>query len=709
MNDDSYFMIKPSYCEIQSLQIVGRELKEINESIYQFKNNTISINSEFFVKFNLYFNEDFSGNINERENIIYFMIHPDYMTSGGKAKFELEENKNEYLFLKASVNKWSKDFNIKNQLRNLKGNLLMSGSGNTNTEDEEGEELMEEIDDNVETPDVVEDPGTVETTVKGFNSRTIQGFCSIDSQYPIKITLSSENNNYFFDDRDIESCTNTISFIENEDLKFSNGFVPLIPCVILSGVSWRFNSNDPLYKQEWLVFSSTREKNERLISDLSTVPARLTLDSNNSTGVNNLYNSTFVFLQSSNADDILLENSIKSMIIDNILSIWSLSDINFNVNASNVILYKYKEYEYRFINNVLQIKNNNTWEETINEEDYNNFFQTQSLYNYEIIDENNNTIWHSSFFTYINGISYCSGVAYRYYVDRMLVSNNYQKISSAFSPYIMLRIKITGAVIDRIEIKKGYDIDEALNANSFYVLNKRLRNDVFTLTLPNNNDFTEIIKDNKEIYFVINSFHLNERNEYEHNEIEDIHQYFIRCPEKKNNIPSLNIEKGGVTIGGLSSGNTENPKFEVGPTYTTHFYGRVEIFPVGAIYLSTTDVNPDTYFYGTWIRWGSGRVPVGVDTSITSFNEVEKTGGTATVTLTSSQMPPHRHSIARTNSSGTETGACLTYNGTSTKRSWTALSGYSGGSGSTTTAAGTTQSHNNLQPYITCYMWKRIA
>ena len=49
------------------------------------------------------------------------------------------------------------------------------------------------------------------------------------------------------------------------------------------------------------------------------------------------------------------------------------------------------------------------------------------------------------------------------------------------------------------------------------------------------------------------------------------------------------------------------------------------LYPVGAIYMSTANVNPSTFITGTtWVAWGSGKVPVGVDTSDTSFNTVEK-------------------------------------------------------------------------------------
>lgn len=51
------------------------------------------------------------------------------------------------------------------------------------------------------------------------------------------------------------------------------------------------------------------------------------------------------------------------------------------------------------------------------------------------------------------------------------------------------------------------------------------------------------------------------------------------------------------------------------------------IYPVGSIYMSVNSANPSTLFGGTWVSWGSGRVPVGVDATQTEFDVVEETGG----------------------------------------------------------------------------------
>lgn len=67
------------------------------------------------------------------------------------------------------------------------------------------------------------------------------------------------------------------------------------------------------------------------------------------------------------------------------------------------------------------------------------------------------------------------------------------------------------------------------------------------------------------------------------------------------------------------------------------------LHPVGDIVINTTGVNPGTTYGGTWVAWGSGRVPVGVDSGQSEFDAVEKTGGEKEHQLIESEMPAHTH------------------------------------------------------------------
>lgn len=69
------------------------------------------------------------------------------------------------------------------------------------------------------------------------------------------------------------------------------------------------------------------------------------------------------------------------------------------------------------------------------------------------------------------------------------------------------------------------------------------------------------------------------------------------------------------------------------------------IYPVGALYFSTVDVNPGTFLGGTWERWGAGRVVTGYDSTDSDFNAAEKTGGSKNKTLSTTEIPSHNHSV----------------------------------------------------------------
>lgn len=149
-------------------------------------------------------------------------------------------------------------------------------------------------------------------------------------------------------------------------------------------------------------------------------------------------------------------------------------------------------------------------------------------------------------------------------------------------------------------------------------------------------------------------------------------------------------------------GSQNRVSIESGETLST--VGLLDyIYPVGSIYMSVSSSNPASLFGGTWISWGAGRVPVGVDTSDSSFSSVEKTGGEKTHTLTTNEMPSHEHTTS--GSWGVEVTAGYKYTGTfnvndNANGLLTEKQNMKVGGGA---------AHNNLQPYITCYMWKRTA
>lgn len=138
------------------------------------------------------------------------------------------------------------------------------------------------------------------------------------------------------------------------------------------------------------------------------------------------------------------------------------------------------------------------------------------------------------------------------------------------------------------------------------------------------------------------------------------------------------------------------------------------MYPVGSIYLSTNSTNPSEYFGGEWEQWGKGRVPVGIDTNDTNFNTVEKTGGEKTHTLIEAELPYIRGDFNFHGAGSATVGqGCAGYFKPGAYRGNYRSGGSElGGAGSYDGfyfEFGGNQPHNNLQPYITCYMWKRTA
>lgn len=144
----------------------------------------------------------------------------------------------------------------------------------------------------------------------------------------------------------------------------------------------------------------------------------------------------------------------------------------------------------------------------------------------------------------------------------------------------------------------------------------------------------------------------------------------------------------------------------------------LKVYPVGSIYISTSSENPGNIYGGTWEEYGKGRTLVGVDETNKNFSTVEKIGGEETHILTIDEMPSHNH-VERMflDQSGyfEVKPAGYAYYKHSTQSSnvigWTntQLSNINYWKIGDTADKGGSQAHNNLQPYITTYMWKRTA
>jgi len=126
-----------------------------------------------------------------------------------------------------------------------------------------------------------------------------------------------------------------------------------------------------------------------------------------------------------------------------------------------------------------------------------------------------------------------------------------------------------------------------------------------------------------------------------------------------------------------------------------------QIWPVGSIFTSTSNANPNGNFGGTWEAFGGGRCLVGVGGGFSNG----QTGGAYTHKLTTAQIPSHSHvHTTRTGrsfskSDGNANGSVVQGSDGVQKHSSTEATKNTGGN----------NSFNITQPYIAVYMWKRTA
>lgn len=226
---------------------------------------------------------------------------------------------------------------------------------------------------------------------------------------------------------------------------------------------------------------------------------------------------------------------------------------------------------------------------------------------------------------------------------------------------------------------------------------------------------------------------------------------------KDNNIGSGNIggntNGSGVTIEEIIE-YVENAKEEMNAEIENKIKeAKLELYPVGSIYISTTNENPDSYLGGTWEQYAQGRTLIGAGTGKDSNGtemqfESESQGGEYSHKLTVAELASHTHvqnahshpfSTSYTNkvltghfwnfaiqgktqnssyqgvfsAYNSNEGVGYAVNTVNNTRDGIAFDGTHEHSGTTNGVAATNQNaggdelHNNIQPYIVTYIWRR--
>lgn len=234
---------------------------------------------------------------------------------------------------------------------------------------------------------------------------------------------------------------------------------------------------------------------------------------------------------------------------------------------------------------------------------------------------------------------------------------------------------------------------------------------------------------------------LNENADILDEEIQGIKNTFVKSVNGINAGDGGNVDLGIMPIanGGTGANNAGEACANLGIVNL--------IYPVGSIYMSMSSTNPAELFGGTWEQIAQGRCLIGAGTGTDSRSESKTftagaTGGEYNHVLTVGELASHNHGASSSNI-GSHTHFVASSSQGSPIRDNTNLSnanqltryatdhnlvegyilqGTSGGANvgnssaagnasTTVTIAnnGSSSAHNNIQPYLAVYYWKRTA
>ena len=186
---------------------------------------------------------------------------------------------------------------------------------------------------------------------------------------------------------------------------------------------------------------------------------------------------------------------------------------------------------------------------------------------------------------------------------------------------------------------------------------------------------------------------------------------------------------GGTPTAPTAAAGTNTTQIATTAFVTT---GLQAAYPIGSIYMSTVATSPATLFgFGTWVTFGTGRMLISQDGSTYTAGS---TGGSATTTISSSNLPSHTHTFSATTGTMNSNTSHQHYVGSNDS-----TAGYGGDAGNrefvqnynegngpatysnyanidhthnvsgTTAATGSGTAATTISPYIAVYMWNRTA
>ena len=160
---------------------------------------------------------------------------------------------------------------------------------------------------------------------------------------------------------------------------------------------------------------------------------------------------------------------------------------------------------------------------------------------------------------------------------------------------------------------------------------------------------------------------------------------------------AVHLAQGGTAVG-VGKYAEHDKAVDIAPDWDVWFRGKRlldAVWPVGSIYLSASEISPETLFGGIWEQVKDRFLLAAGD-----VYEPGETGGEAQHTLTKAEMPAHTHGYDFTGQSDvTGVTAIRLYDADGRRNEYQGASASAGG--------GT--AHNNMPPYLAVYVWRRTA